>query len=60
MFMVDWGPGKSPKAMMAAFLAQGVQIGRSWDAYPTMSRITVGSAEDMRTFRGALDKILTA
>jgi histidinol-phosphate aminotransferase len=60
MFMVDWGPGKSPKAMMAAFLAQGVQIGRSWDAYPTMSRITVGSAEDMRTFRAALDKILTA
>jgi len=58
MFMVDWGPGKDPKAMQAAFLAEGVQIGRSWDAYPTMSRVTVGSAEDMRTFRGALDKIL--
>lgn len=58
MFMVDWGAGKSPKAMQAAFLAEGVQIGRSWDAYPTMSRITVGSAEDMKTFRAALDKIL--
>ncbi|HEY2706808.1 MAG TPA: pyridoxal phosphate-dependent aminotransferase [Caulobacteraceae bacterium] len=58
MFMVDWGAGKSPKAMMAAFLAEGVQIGRSWDAYPTMSRVTVGSADEMKTFRAALDKIL--
>jgi len=58
MFMVDWGPGKDPKTMQAAFLAENVQIGRSWDAYPTMSRITVGSAEDMKAFRTALDKIL--
>jgi histidinol-phosphate aminotransferase len=58
MFMVDWGAGKSPRAMQAAFLAEGVQIGRSWDAYPTMSRVTVGSADDMAKFRGALDKIL--
>jgi len=58
MFMVDWGPKTTPKAMMAAFLAENIQIGRSWDAYPTMSRVTVGSAEDMKAFRGALDKIL--
>lgn len=58
MFMVDWGPGGDPKAMMAAFAAQNVQIGRSWDAYPTLSRVTVGSADDMRTFRAVLDKIL--
>ena len=58
MFMVDWGPGKDPKAMMAAFLGEGVQIGRSWDAYPTMNRVTVGSADDMKKFRAALDKIL--
>jgi histidinol-phosphate aminotransferase len=58
MFMVDWGAGKDPKAMQAAFLAEGVQIGRSWDAFPTMSRVTVGSAEDMTKFRAALDKIL--
>jgi histidinol-phosphate aminotransferase len=58
MFMVDWGPGKDPKAMMAAFLAQGVQIGRSWEAYPTMNRVTVGSADDMAKFRTALDKVL--
>jgi histidinol-phosphate aminotransferase len=57
MFMVDWGPGKDPRAMMAAFLARGVQIGRSWDAYPTMNRVTVGSADDMKKFRAALDQI---
>ena len=60
MFMVDWGAGKDPKAMQAAFIKQGVQIGRSWDAYPTMSRVTVGSAEDMVKFRGALDTIVKA
>jgi histidinol-phosphate aminotransferase len=60
MFMVDWGPGRDPKTMQAALLAEGVQIGRSWDAYPTMSRVTVGSAEDMKSFRMALDKILRA
>jgi histidinol-phosphate aminotransferase len=60
MFMVDWGPKTTPKAMMAAFLAENIQIGRSWDAYPTMSRVTVGSADDMKAFRGALDKILKA
>lgn len=59
MFMVDWG-GKAPKAMMEALLAQNVQIGRSWSAYPTMSRVTVGSAEEMQKFRLALDKVLMA
>ena len=59
MFMVEW-KGKTPKEMMAAFLQHGVQIGRSWTAYPQMSRITVGSAEDMQKFCLALDKILMA
>jgi histidinol-phosphate aminotransferase len=59
MFMVEW-QDKTPKEMMAAFLDQGVQIGRSWDAYPKASRISVGSAEDMQKFRLALDKILMA
>lgn len=59
MFMVEWKE-KSPKEMMEAFLAQNVQIGRSWDVYPKMSRISVGSAEDMQKFRLALDKILMA
>ncbi|WP_404482813.1 pyridoxal phosphate-dependent aminotransferase [Novosphingobium sp. BL-52-GroH] len=59
MFMVEWKTA-TPQAMTAAFLDQGVQIGRSWTAYPRMSRITVGSGEDMLKFRLALDRILTA
>ena len=59
MFMVDWKT-RTPKQMMDALLAQNVQIGRSWSAYPTMSRVTVGSAEDMEKFRIALNKILMA
>ncbi len=59
MFMVEW-QDRTPKAMMAALLEQGVQIGRSWDAYPKMSRVTVGSMEDMQKFCLAVDKVLMA
>lgn len=59
MFMVEW-QDRTPKDMMAALLEQGVQIGRSWDAYPQMSRVSVGSAADMEKFRIALDKVLMA
>lgn len=59
MFMVEWKDA-TPKEMMAKFMAQGVQIGRSWTAYPQMSRISVGSAADMEKFRIALDKIIMA
>lgn len=58
MFMVEW-KARTPREMMAAFLDNGVQIGRSWDAYPKMSRVTVGSADEMQSFCSALDKILT-
>ncbi|WP_294392576.1 pyridoxal phosphate-dependent aminotransferase [uncultured Sphingomonas sp.] len=59
MFMVEWKT-QTPEQMMAAFLNQGVQIGRSWSAYPRMSRVTVGSAQDMQKFRLSLDRILMA
>ncbi|MCT2401519.1 pyridoxal phosphate-dependent aminotransferase [Novosphingobium mangrovi (ex Huang et al. 2023)] len=59
MFMVEW-KDRTPKEMMAALLGQGVQIGRSWTAYPQMSRITVGSAEEMQKFCLAVDKVLMA
>lgn len=59
MIMVEW-QAATPQAMTAAFLEHGVQIGRSWSAYPKMSRITVGSGADMAKFRLALDRILTA
>lgn len=60
MFMIDWGKGKDPKAMQKAMLDNGVQIGRSWEIWPTMSRITVGSAIEMEKFNIALDKVLMA
>jgi histidinol-phosphate aminotransferase len=60
MFMLDWGKGKDPKTMMAALLSNGVQIGRSWDHWPTMSRVSVGSADEMKKFCIALDKTLMA
>jgi histidinol-phosphate aminotransferase len=58
MFMMDWGTGKVPAEMMAKMLANGVQIGRNWDIWPTVSRVTVGSAEEMQKFNIALDKVL--
>jgi histidinol-phosphate aminotransferase len=58
MFMADWGTLGTPAEMQAKFMEHNVQIGRSWDALPTMSRITVGSAADMQAFRLALDRIL--
>ena len=56
MFMVDW-KSKPGREVQAAFRAQGVEIGRSWTAYPTMSRITVGSMDEMKTFCAALDRV---
>lgn len=58
MFMADWGDLGTPTEMQAKFMEHNVQIGRSWDIWPTMNRISVGSAEDMEKFRLALDKIL--
>lgn len=55
MFMVDWKT-KQAKEMQAALLAtpQKVQIGRNWPIWPTVSRVTVGSASDMAAFRSAV------
>lgn len=59
MFMVEW-KDRTPREMMDALLAEGVQIGRSWAAYPRMSRVTVGSDEDMQKFCLAVDRVLAA
>jgi histidinol-phosphate aminotransferase len=56
MFMIDWKT-RSPKEMQAAFRARSVEIGRSWPIWPTVSRVTVGSMQDMKHFCMALDKI---
>lgn len=60
MFMVNWK--KPAKDMQAALIAtpEKVQIGRSWAIWPTVSRVTVGSADDMAKFRAAVDKVYKA
>ena len=57
MFMIDWKTSQA-KDMQAAFRKQSVEIGRSWPIWPTVSRITVGSAAEMKAFCTALDKIV--
>jgi len=55
--MVDWKT-KTAKDMQAAFRAQGVQIaGARWPTWPTVSRITIGSKQDMDGFFAALNKV---
>ncbi len=55
MFMVDWR--RPATEMKAAFASEKIDIGRSWAIWPTRSRITVGSAADMRSFCAAVDRI---
>lgn len=55
MFMVDWG--RPAKEMQAKLLAEGVQIGRSWDVWPNVGRVTVGSAAEMAAFGRAMEKV---
>lgn len=57
MLMIDWKTTKAP-VMQAAFRKLDVEIGRSWPIWPTVSRVTVGSMEDMKAFCGALDKVI--
>ncbi|GAA4489026.1 pyridoxal phosphate-dependent aminotransferase [Gluconacetobacter asukensis] len=55
MFMVNWNqPARHVKEQYAA---QGIDIGRSWPIWPNMSRITVGSADEMKKFCAATDKV---
>lgn len=58
MFMVDWG--KPAKGMQQALLAENVQIGRSWAIWPNISRVTVGSADEMKQFCLAVGKVIKA
>lgn len=36
-----------------------IYIGRTWPIWPTMVRVTVGTAEEMGKFRDAVDKVLS-
>lgn len=57
MVMIDWKT-RPAKDVQAAFRAHSVEIGRSWPIWPTVSRVTVGSAAEMKAFCVALDKVL--
>jgi histidinol-phosphate aminotransferase len=59
MQMVDWKT-KTAKEMQAAFRAQGVEIARTFPVWPTVSRITIGSKEDMQGFFDAFNKVVSA
>lgn len=56
MFMIDWG--RPAKEMQAKLLAEKVQIGRNWEIWPNVGRVTVGSAEDMAAFCTAFDRVI--
>jgi histidinol-phosphate aminotransferase len=56
MFMIDWKTVPAQK-MQAAFRTQDVEIGRSWPIWPNVSRVTVGSMDDMEAFCAGLDKV---
>ncbi|HEY3742062.1 MAG TPA: pyridoxal phosphate-dependent aminotransferase [Bryobacteraceae bacterium] len=57
-FMMEVGrPGGEYAKLMAD---QKVIIGRVWPAWPTMVRVTVGTAEEMSKFKAAAEKILAA
>jgi histidinol-phosphate aminotransferase len=57
-FMIDTGrPGRQ---VMAAMQKQDVYIGRSWPIWPNHVRITVGTPQEMATFRTAFEKVMSA
>ncbi|HWE44685.1 MAG TPA: aminotransferase class I/II-fold pyridoxal phosphate-dependent enzyme [Caulobacteraceae bacterium] len=56
MIMIDWKT-KSAGDMRDAFRAQGVEIGRVFPAWPTHSRVSIGSMDDMKAFCATLDRI---
>jgi histidinol-phosphate aminotransferase len=56
MFMIDWKT-RAANDVRAAMRAEGIEIGRSWSIWPTMSRVTVGSMSEMTAFCKAVDKV---
>lgn len=54
-FLVDV---KQPaREFIAAMREEGVFIGRSWEVWPTMPRITVGNATEIERFKEAFTKV---
>ena len=55
-FMID--TGRSGRKVMAAMAQKKVIIGRTWPVWPNVVRITVGTKEDMATFRTAFKEVM--
>jgi histidinol-phosphate aminotransferase len=56
-FMLD--TKRPAKETIDAMAAQKVFIGRIWPAWPTYSRITVGTRDEMEAFRSAFHKVMS-
>jgi histidinol-phosphate aminotransferase len=56
-FMLD--TKKPAKAAIDAMAKQNVFIGRIWPAWPTYTRITIGTAPEMEQFQAAFQKVMT-
>jgi histidinol-phosphate aminotransferase len=58
--MIDWKT-RNAKDMQAAFRAEGVLIaGPRWPIWPTVSRVSIGSKQDMEAFFGAFKRVVSA
>lgn len=57
-FMVD--TGKPGMETVMAMRKENVFIGRVWPAWPNYVRVTVGTAEEMKTFQRAFKKVMSS
>jgi histidinol-phosphate/aromatic aminotransferase/cobyric acid decarboxylase-like protein len=56
-FMLD--TKRPAKAVIEAVAKQNVYIGRIWPAWPTYTRVTIGTAPEMEQFQVAWQKVMT-
>ena len=56
-FMLD--VKRPAKEVIDAMAGQNVHIGRIWPVWPTCTRITVGTSDEMQQFQTALKKVMT-
>ncbi|MBC7158612.1 MAG: pyridoxal phosphate-dependent aminotransferase [Porphyrobacter sp.] len=58
MIMIDWQTRPAAEMQRALLEQHKVQIGRSWPIWPTVSRVTIGSPEEMDAFCAAVDQVI--
>lgn len=54
-FLMEVG---KPAEFVKAMASNKVYVGRSWPAFPTMTRVTIGTMEEMVKFKAAVDKVM--